>query len=274
MSLPAVAPTGSVHPAAAVFPMLPNDELEALAESIADVGLLSPIVLTPDGDVLDGRNRLAACELAEVEPSYVVHDGDPVAFVAACNVNRRHMMTGARAMAVAQMLADAGRRGGGKWEYGAVPDDGERCKSATWQGAMARAGAVIDHAPDLAPLVIAGSQTLHAAHEEATTRRDASQSEQSRMDRLSDGAPDLAAQVTEERLTLSEAEASWRQRESDNDRDRRAAVSAAWEITNSLKANAVTVSGGISLGEPIDVDELIHEVEKVLDFLKNMPRET
>lgn len=43
----------NVHPAAAVWPMLPDDELDALAASIADVGLLEPIVLPPGGTIGD-----------------------------------------------------------------------------------------------------------------------------------------------------------------------------------------------------------------------------
>ena len=52
------------HPYADAFPMASEEELEELASSIAAVGLIHPIVLTPQGEVLDGRNRLAACEKA------------------------------------------------------------------------------------------------------------------------------------------------------------------------------------------------------------------
>ena len=48
-----------VHPYADKFPMLPEPELAELAESIRANGLRNPIVLTPDGLILDGRNRAA-----------------------------------------------------------------------------------------------------------------------------------------------------------------------------------------------------------------------
>jgi ParB family transcriptional regulator, chromosome partitioning protein len=38
-------------------------DLRALASSIADVGLLHPIVVTPDGMLIAGERRLAACKL-------------------------------------------------------------------------------------------------------------------------------------------------------------------------------------------------------------------
>ena len=57
-----------VHPYADKFPMLPEPELAELAESIRANGLRNPIVLTPDGLILDGRNRAAACERVGVDP--------------------------------------------------------------------------------------------------------------------------------------------------------------------------------------------------------------
>ena len=64
------------HEYADAFPMASDEELEELAASIAAVGLIHPIVLTPKGEVLDGRNRLAACEKAGVEPTFETRDGD------------------------------------------------------------------------------------------------------------------------------------------------------------------------------------------------------
>src|SRR5262245_25033423 len=57
-----------VHPAADVFPMLPEDELRKLGEDIKVNGLAEPIVLWSSRDrsevfLIDGRNRLAAMEL-------------------------------------------------------------------------------------------------------------------------------------------------------------------------------------------------------------------
>lgn len=82
-----------VHPAALLFPMMGEDELGKLADDIAANGLMEPVVLY-HGQILDGRNRLAACTLADVEPRFVEVDGDlPSAtiYVLSKNLHRRHL---------------------------------------------------------------------------------------------------------------------------------------------------------------------------------------
>src|SRR5690348_7012106 len=57
------------HPAAELFPALSEKELGALAEDIRQNGQTMPIVVWDDRNVVvDGRNRLAACESLGVEP--------------------------------------------------------------------------------------------------------------------------------------------------------------------------------------------------------------
>src|SRR5262245_44342023 len=94
-----------VHPAAQIFPMLPEAELSALSEDIKQNGLIHPIVLDAEGLLLDGRNRLAACELAKVEPKTVTYRGlDPLHYVVSANLARRHLNETQRAM-IASRLA-------------------------------------------------------------------------------------------------------------------------------------------------------------------------
>jgi len=52
-----------IHLRAEMFPMMPEEELAELAEDIRENGLIHPIMLDTDGQVIDGRNRLAACKL-------------------------------------------------------------------------------------------------------------------------------------------------------------------------------------------------------------------
>jgi len=81
-----------LHPACAAWPQMSDDDLLKLAENIKANGLLETIILTQDGQVLDGRNRLLACEMVGVEPHVAFYEGtDEVAFSISKNLNRRHL---------------------------------------------------------------------------------------------------------------------------------------------------------------------------------------
>jgi 16S rRNA G966 N2-methylase RsmD len=86
-----------VHPAAEIFPMLSDIEIRDLAKDISERGLQNHIV-TYEGKLLDGRNRLAACILAGIEPKSVEYGGDsPVGFVISANLRRRQLDPSQRA---------------------------------------------------------------------------------------------------------------------------------------------------------------------------------
>jgi molybdenum-dependent DNA-binding transcriptional regulator ModE len=95
------------HPAAELFQLLPDDELRAMAEDIKKKGLDQPIVLH-EGKVLDGRNRLAACKLAGVEPRFVDWDGKgtPLDYVVSANLHRRHLTAEQRRKVIEAVLED------------------------------------------------------------------------------------------------------------------------------------------------------------------------
>lgn len=85
--------------------MLGKEELQALADDIKVRGLLNPIV-RHQGRILDGRNRLAACELAGVEPAFVEWDGtgSPTEWVISTNLFRRHLTSSQRAVVALDLL--------------------------------------------------------------------------------------------------------------------------------------------------------------------------
>lgn len=60
----------AIHPAADVFPPMDDTRLRELADDIRANGLQVPITLH-GGLVVDGRNRLRACEIAGVAPRFV-----------------------------------------------------------------------------------------------------------------------------------------------------------------------------------------------------------
>lgn len=94
------------HPASGLFPLMGGVELQNLADDIRAHGLLEPVVLY-EGQVLDGRNRLRACELAGVEPQTIEWDAQgasPTEWVVSKNLHRRHLTTAQRAALALDLL--------------------------------------------------------------------------------------------------------------------------------------------------------------------------
>jgi len=93
----------NVHPFAELFPLMDSASLAELADDIRTNGQREAIVLI-DGAVLDGRNRLAACEVAGIEPQFRNFEGgDPLAYVLSLNLARRHLNESQRAMVAARL---------------------------------------------------------------------------------------------------------------------------------------------------------------------------
>lgn len=93
------------HEAATLFPMLGGEELRALADDIRRNGLIHPVVML-GGKVLDGRNRLRACEMAGVVPRFdeLKECASPTAYVLSANVQRRQLTKGQLAMIAERSL--------------------------------------------------------------------------------------------------------------------------------------------------------------------------
>jgi hypothetical protein len=79
------------------------EELRELADDIAANGLREPVTLTPDGLLLDGRNRALACDIARIEPMTVTYDGNPELFSLSKNKHRRHMTVDQIAMVTVKL---------------------------------------------------------------------------------------------------------------------------------------------------------------------------
>ena len=92
-----------LHPACAMWPQMPDDELDAMAADIKARGLKYPIILIGD-EILDGRNRALACERADIEPTTEAYVGDdPIGYTISVNLQRRHLTAGQRAMMAAEI---------------------------------------------------------------------------------------------------------------------------------------------------------------------------
>jgi ParB-like chromosome segregation protein Spo0J len=97
--------TIEVHPMANLFPMIEGAEFDELVEDLRQNGLRTPLVLHPDGRLLDGRNRLRACLAAGVEPRFECWDGKGSALelVISLNLRRRHLNESQRALLAARL---------------------------------------------------------------------------------------------------------------------------------------------------------------------------
>lgn len=104
-----------VHPAADLFPMLPDAELDELGADIKQNGLREPLVIwrdlaTDEDFLVDGRNRLAAMARAGVSTtpaSRMVTSAecpDPSVLAGSLNIFRRHLAPAERANLVAKLL--------------------------------------------------------------------------------------------------------------------------------------------------------------------------
>lgn len=94
------------HDAATLFPLMDGVELSALVADIRSHGLLEPIVML-DGQILDGRNRHRACELAGVKPIFVdwqANGVSPTEWVVSHNLHRRHLTPAQRAVLALDLL--------------------------------------------------------------------------------------------------------------------------------------------------------------------------
>jgi ParB-like nuclease family protein len=108
-----------IHPLAASYPMLDGEELDALVDDNRVNGLRNPIVLDRTGQLVDGRNRLKACQLAGIEPTFTTTDvDDSIAYIVSANLHCRHLSKGQQAMAFAMAYPGNGEKAaGGKPPY-------------------------------------------------------------------------------------------------------------------------------------------------------------
>jgi hypothetical protein len=115
--------TIAVHPAADMFPMMSDAELDVLAADIKKNGLAHKVTLwgprcseienIKDFQLLDGRNRLEAMERAGIQVDLDRHFEfyftdmkiDPYEYVVSANIHRRHLTAEQKRDLIAKLLA-------------------------------------------------------------------------------------------------------------------------------------------------------------------------
>jgi ParB-like chromosome segregation protein Spo0J len=116
-----------IHPFADTLPMLPDEELQKLADDIKANGQRFSIVRW-NGQVIDGRNRLRACEIAGVEPMFrdlekdtLPTDLDVAKSIISSNLMRRHLTSSERAVIAVELLELAKPKTAAKAEPAGAP---------------------------------------------------------------------------------------------------------------------------------------------------------
>lgn len=193
------------HVFADIYPMLADAELQHLADDIKANGLINPILVM--GDVLiDGRNRLAACKIAGVEPVFKESDGalddDQIkSLVLSLNNSRRHLNKGQMAMALAIAYPDAGHKH--KSGIKIIPD------TDVSKQALSHARKVLRLTPQLSSKVMAAELPLAEAYKLAQKVEDEKGRQMTAQAEIE--LFDLAEEEAEKRLkTIEEAEVSRR----------------------------------------------------------------
>jgi hypothetical protein len=153
-------------------------ELEALTADIATNGLRHDVILY-QGMILDGRNRLAACAAAGVEPTFTTHEGDDesaLALVISENMQRRDLTPGQKALAAARRWglgehSKGGRPANGKLlQFGAVSLRDVSKQFKVTQQQITQARDLLVEAPDLAARVD-GGEALAKMHQQLLARQ-------------------------------------------------------------------------------------------------------
>jgi hypothetical protein len=239
-----------IHPSADLFLMMTKDELQELAFDIKANGLVHPIIVDEHDQIIDGRNRLAACKLANVEPTFEKLNGrDPIAYIVSANLQRRNLNKGQQAMAIAMLYPETGTGGRGK------KSEAKNC-AETAQFSARRvqvAQQVLRQSRPYAEMVMKGTITLDAALEKIQKEQKDASSAEARLERLKIEAPDLAARVADENLNLDEAMAIHAQNKA-RIQDLKLSAQAALDGIDGFVNEVDVIEAGIKVGAELDFE--------------------
>jgi ParB-like chromosome segregation protein Spo0J len=157
----------NVHPVAALFPMMTGQEFTELVADIKANGLVNPIIRQGD-TLIDGRNRMAACERAGVTPRFTEFTGDdPTAFIISANIHRRHLKESQRAIIAGRIanmkLGDNQHTKEGALIEAPISQPQAAAMLNVSRASVQRAAAIERDAPELAQQVLEGKMSVHAA---------------------------------------------------------------------------------------------------------------
>lgn len=167
-------PVGVVwHEYANLFPWIEGPAFQELKADIAKNGVLEPIVFL-DGAILDGRNRYVAARELGIEYPRVEYEGDdPLAFVIAKNLARRHLSEGQRGMVaakLAKMTHGGDRRSDQAANLPVGPTQAQAAEMLNVSERTLRTAKVVEEqgAPELVAAVESGTVSVSAAADVAS----------------------------------------------------------------------------------------------------------
>jgi hypothetical protein len=244
-----------IHPSHC-FPLLPEDELQDLAQDIKKNGLFHPIIVDDEGQLVDGRNRLLACEIAGVEPRFekLPAGWDARDYMLSVNLMRKSITRSRKAMWLAMAV-----------ELGADIDipagaSGELFKQACQ---------VLRHSRALAQAVLNGGTPLGEALEMVRAAQQTRSAEEVQCARLRNSAPDQYDLVTEGKLKLADAIAILDNRQRREHQARERAHKAAKTIAGPFCANVAALIEGVDLGVNIHLPPgALEQIEQALKLLQ------
>jgi len=200
-----------VHPAADVFPLLEGKRFDELVENVRVRGLEQPIVLY-GGMVLDGRNRLRACDVADVVPRFEEWDGDdPFEYVWSLNGERRDLSNAQRFLC---WKLKSERSAAWLREQTRIRDEANAKRSkATGSQPRAEDGTMLGRTGDPTSCGITGGDRGRSGVAAKAEAARVGRGTVERMDRLAAKRPDLAEKVRTGELKGANAEREMRRDE-------------------------------------------------------------
>jgi len=152
-----------LHPFCSMFPEMSEEDFDSLLESMNENGFLDsdPIIVIQNDKnkwlILDGQNRYMAAGQAKVTPTFMQYnDDDPLGFVIARNLDRRHLNTGQKA-AIAVSIVDASK--------GIKQADAAK-KAGIGEASLRRFKFIQERDPKLAEKVAKGEVKMEVARKE------------------------------------------------------------------------------------------------------------
>lgn len=176
-----------IHPACLAVPEISAEDWVKLQSDIARDGLRHEIILTQEGLLIDGRNRLIACHDGKVEPRFRKVSTDPWRVAYAENIARRHLDTKQKAVFghawKAWEAAEAKKRHGGhhKTNSGNVSgiEGDSRDKAGERVGVSGKSIDKIGVVAEFAPDKLTDDSSLEEAYKEAAKLKKSRQSQPS-----------------------------------------------------------------------------------------------